>query len=198
MWDFPPWIAEIINLPTDWLKKNKKCVADSAFPSAKGLVQLLKAFLCQLPIDGTSMIFPPSRYCSVGAPHNVFICISNMLVKEKNNINPMSMSMIYAWVIGQLLITQQTTWPLDFFHYVYYHVLMYLRNHSRLHSFCSQTFLGFVLVFFLLVFFCFIECDAISSQRYSLTNVLFKRCGCLCGQGMLESVVVDISVNKNI
>lgn len=52
----PPGTAEIVNLPTDWLKKNRKYIAYSAVPNAKGLVQLLKAFLSQLPVDGTLMI----------------------------------------------------------------------------------------------------------------------------------------------
>lgn len=87
---------------------------------------------------------------------------------------------------GQLLYPQQITRPLDFFHYVHYPYIMYLRSLSLLslsYSFLSWTFFfSFLFLFYFFFFFALkqVWCH-IKSMLFS-HSVLYKRCGCLFGQ----------------
>lgn len=131
---------------------------------------------------------PPTHYCSVGAPCNWFIYTSNMLVKEKNTESHFDVSDLF-------LSNWTSLYSANHLATGFFPLCLLPCSHVPQKSLSVAQFLFSNFFFF---FFCFNECDAISSQLFS-HNVLFKRCGCLYGQGMLESVVVDmINVNKSI
>lgn len=82
---------------------------------------------------------------------------------------------------------QQTTRPLDFFHYIHCPCTMYLRSLSLSYSVSSWTSFIIIIIFFF--FFALNECDAISSQCNSLTIYSIRGVGVYL-VGMLASAKV--------
>lgn len=89
-------------------------------------------------------------------------------------------------IASRLLNTQQTTGPLDFFHYVHYSCTMYLRS---LFLSVTVSHLGLPLLLLSFFFFALNKCDAISSPCTSLTVYSIRGVGVYL-VGMLASAEV--------